>query len=77
MAAPLLEIQQLGLQPLTFGIVAPPAGERTTFEKDGGTDSRPILGGKPHDIENHRAGLGGIFGLVRRYSHVSHSLALY
>jgi hypothetical protein len=46
--------------------MAPPAGERTTFEKDGGTDSRPILRGKPHDIENHGSGLGGVCGLVGR-----------
>jgi len=41
MTASLLEIQQFGLQLLTFGIVAPPAGEWTAFEKDGGTDSGP------------------------------------
>jgi hypothetical protein len=66
MTAPLLEIQQFGLQPLTFGIMAPPAGERTPLEKDGGADSRPILRGKPHDIENHRSGFGGVFSAVQR-----------
>jgi hypothetical protein len=66
MTAALLEIQQLGLQPLTFGIMAPPAGERTTFKEDGGTDARPILRGKPHDVEDHGGGFGGVFGLVRR-----------
>jgi hypothetical protein len=66
MTAPLLEIQQLGLEPLTFRIMAPPAGERTPFKEDGGTDSRPILGGKPHDVENHRSGFGCFFGPVQR-----------
>ena len=66
MAAPLLEIQQLGLQPLTFGIMAPPAGERTTFEEDGGADSGSILRGKPHDIEDHGGGFGSVFGLMQR-----------
>jgi hypothetical protein len=65
-AAPLLEIQQLGLQPLTFGIMAPPAGKRTTFEEDGGADAGPILRGKPHDVENHGGGFSGVFGLVQR-----------
>jgi hypothetical protein len=66
MTAPLLEIQQLGLQPLTFGIMAPPAGERAALEKDGGADSGPILRGKAHDVEDHGGGWGSVFGLARR-----------
>ena len=38
--------------PLTFGIVAPPAGQRASLEKNSGTDSGTIMNGKFFDVKD-------------------------
>jgi hypothetical protein len=52
MAATLFVIKEIRTEGLTLGIVAPPAGERTAFKKYSGADSRTIMCGKSHDVED-------------------------
>jgi len=42
--------------------VAPPAVEGTTFQEHGRPDTRPVMGGEPHDIEDLPGGGFDIHG---------------
>jgi hypothetical protein len=63
MPAALLEVQHLRPEALAFGIVAPPASKRTSFEEDGSPDARPIMRGKAHDVEDYGSQFAGALGV--------------
>ncbi len=50
--AALLEVEAVGQETPAFGVVAPPAGERTAFEEDCRTNAGAVVRGKAHDVEN-------------------------
>jgi len=43
---------QLSFKGLALRIVAPAAGQRTAFHKNGGANSRTVMNGKPFDVED-------------------------
>jgi hypothetical protein len=45
-------VEDVGLERLAFRVMAPPTGERATFEKDRGANAGTVVDGKSHDIEN-------------------------
>jgi hypothetical protein len=45
-------VEDVGLEGLAFRVMAPPTGERTTFEKDCGANAGTVVDGKSHDVKN-------------------------
>lgn len=43
---------QFGLAALALRVVAPDAGQRAAFEKNGGADARPVLDGISANVED-------------------------
>jgi hypothetical protein len=76
--AAVLEEHQVWLGALALRIVAPPARERTPFEKNRGSNARAIVQGIAHDVKEEaarfrRSGAGGVAansGLVVESNHL-------
>src|SRR5208337_4171745 len=51
---------------LAFGVVAPEAAKRTPLEEDSGANARPVIHGKPHEVEQSTDGICRCRKLVRR-----------
>ena len=54
--AAFIKVVYFRLVGLTFGVVAPAAVQRTTLEKNRSSDSRTIVQGETHDVEDETRG---------------------
>src|SRR5208337_1138202 len=51
---------------LAFGVVSPEAAKRTPLEEDSGANARPVIHGKPQEVEQSTDGICRCRKLVRR-----------
>ena len=76
--AAVLEEHQVWLGALALRIVAPPARQRTPFEKNRGSNARAVMQGIAHDVKEEagrfrRRGVGGLApnsGLIVYFNHL-------